>query len=489
MTLQPGTRARLRATVRRLDGGRVPSGGGVSDGGTVLVGGSPVTCLRLSARAAAVLDDLQVRDPVSEIVLRRLVDANLADPDVGQFRVDAGELTVVVPARDRPDQLARALAALVADGRPGQLLVVDDASRSPGPVAAVADRYAARLIRLRRNVGPAGARNAGLAQVQTPFVAFVDSDVSVSTPALLRLARHLAADPRLALVGPLVRGRSRSPRPRWFERYDEGCSSLSMGPSAGLVREGAQVRWLPAACLVGRVTHVGNGFDEELRIAEDVDLVWRLTDAGHPVRYDPSVVAEHDTRPTMGAWLGRSFAYGTGGAALAARHGDRVAPAVLSPSLALAAGSLLLRRRWSPLVAAVCLGRTWQQVGAALPRTPQGRRLAGRLALRSLGTAVRQESSLVLRHWWPIAAVACLASRTARRVVVSAWLVDVVDQVISSERAQLGLAVGMVGRGLDDLAYGAGLWWGVVRGRSARALRPRLVTGDRARPAPSHGPR
>ena len=172
----------------------------------MLVGGSPVTCLRLSARAAVVME-----------TCRRLP---LAWAGCGS-----------------------------------------------------ADRDAARQIRLRRNVGPAGARSAGLAQVRTPFVAFVDPDVSVGTPALLRLARHLAADPRLALVGPLVRSRSRGPRPRWFERYDEACSSLSMGPCPSL--------------------------------------------AGHLVRYEPSVLAEHDTRPTMGAWLGRSIAYGTGGAALA----------------------------------------------------------------------------------------------------------------------------------------------------------------------------
>ncbi|MGJ3558290.1 glycosyltransferase family 2 protein [Streptomyces sp. INA 01156] len=54
---------------------------------------------------------------------------------------------------------------------------MDDASRSPGPVAAVAAAHGARLLPLLANVGPAGARNAGLRLVTTPYAVFVDSDV------------------------------------------------------------------------------------------------------------------------------------------------------------------------------------------------------------------------------------------------------------------------------------------------------------------------
>ena len=32
------------------------------------------------------------------------------------------------------------------------------------------------------------------------------------------------------------------------------------------------------------------GFAEDLRFGEDVDLVWRLVEAGHRVRYDPRSV-------------------------------------------------------------------------------------------------------------------------------------------------------------------------------------------------------
>ena len=424
--------------------------------GDVLVGGSPMRVARL--RAGALADDIARGD-----LARRLLDANLADPVLDDVPpLDAAELTVVLPVHGRADQLDRALAAL----KPLRCLVVDDAS--PVPL-----NPAAEVIRLEENVGPAGARNAGLAKVSTPYVAFVDCDVTVCADTLLRLGRHFA-DPRVALVAPRIVGRARSERPRWFERYDEAASSLGLGGTGCSVRPGAAVAWLPSACLVGRtdrlVREMG-GFDATMRVGEDVDLVWRLVDAGETVRYDPSEVAHHDARATLRGWLGRKYVYGTGGAPLAARHGAKGATAVLSPAMALGGAALLLRRWWSMPVALLCAGRGMQVLRSRLPDVPDRDRLAVGLSARGLWWSVRQESALLLRHWWPVAAVAAVLSPSVRRAVVTAAVVDVV--VARAEHPEVGPGLAFAGRRLDDLAYGAGLWAGALRARSLRAVRPR----------------
>lgn len=136
----------------------------------------------------------------------------------------------------------------------------------------------------------------------------------------LDLSRHFI-DTKVGMVGPLVRSRSRSDEPRWFERYEERSSSLALGERACQVAPGAHVAWLPSACLVARRSVLADGFDPALRVGEDVDLVWRLINAGTVVRYDPSRTAWHHARPTIAQWLGRKYSYGTGGAALAQRHG------------------------------------------------------------------------------------------------------------------------------------------------------------------------
>ena len=47
---------------------------------------------------------------------------------------------------------------------------------------------------------------------------------------------------------------------------------------------------MPTAALVVRRAVLEDGLDTALRYGEDVDLVWRLHDAGWRVRYDPAVV-------------------------------------------------------------------------------------------------------------------------------------------------------------------------------------------------------
>ena len=443
-----------------------------ADGGSVLVGGSPARASRLSEQARRMVSSgrLTVTDPASAELARRLLEGNLADPMLEGFPQPDGDLTVVVPVRDRPEQLARCLEAL--GGLP--VIIVDDASREPAAVRAVATRSSASLIRLESNVGPAGARNVGLERVTTPLVAFVDSDVVIEAAALARLARH-CADPGVVLVGPRVRGAIRTPRRRWFQRYDEVASSLDLGSASGQVRPGAALGWLPSACLVGRVSLIRalDGFAPDLRVAEDVDLVWRAVDAGLAVRYEPAECALHDVRQTIGGWASRKFLYGTGGGELGLRHGNKIAPAALSISFGLAAAALLQRRWWSIPAAGIATLPSIASLRAHLPVQQGATGIAVRMSVRGLGWGVRQESTLLLRHWWPVGLLAGAMSRHVRRALMSAALVDLC--VFYREQGGVDAPTALVARRVDDIAYGAGLWWGAWRHRDLYCLMPRAV--------------
>lgn len=453
MRFPTGFRVRVREDVRRIDR-------------RLLVGGSPLRAVRLTDAALARLDDgeITVVDAATEALAARLVDGNLADPVLSGPGVDPAELTVVIPVRDRPDQLDRALGPLAGLER----IVVDDDSHDPDAVEKVARRHGARIIRLPENLGPAGARNAGLRAVRTPYVAFVDSDVTVVASTILALSRHFA-DSRVALVAPLVRSRARSRTPRWFERFDEDDSSLALGTRACVVRPGAAVGWLPSACLVGRTSRLGQGFEESMRVGEDVDLVWRLVEAGEIVRYDPDQVAWHDTRTTIRGWLGRKYLYGTGGADLAVRHGRKGAPAVMTASMAATAAALMVGRRWSLPVAAIGIAYGTLSLRRRLPETPGRDRLAVQLCAQGLGWTVRQEAALLLRHWWPLTALLAPHSRLLRRALAASLLVDVVVAQVDNP----GTRYRPLARRLDDMAYGAGLWAGAIRARSVTCLLPR----------------
>lgn len=469
----PGTGLRLLRGARLSDDGRTLSGAGAD------------RVLRLAPRAVDFVARLPARpeDAATRRLARTLLDAGVAEPWwPGAPPPDAAttDVTVVVPVHDRPDELARLLAAL-PPGVP--VVVVDDASADPAPVAALAARHAARLVRHPVNRGPAAARNTGLAVVTTALVAFVDSDVVPQAGWLATLRRHLD-DPLVAIAAPrvlaLAAAGPQGVLTRWVGAYETDRSSLDLGPRAAQVRPRAPVSFVPSACWLARVDALGAGFAEEMRSGEDVDLVWRLVAEGWRVRYEPAARVRHDHRAALRPWLRRKAFYGGSAADLAARHGDAVAPVVLTPWAATTAVALLAQRRWSLPVAAVAWATATAVLARRLPEDRPWSAAAG-LASRGLAATLTQTATALTRHHWPLAVLAATRSGRARRALLVA---AVAEGLWDHHRvgARQSRAAYVVAHRLDDLAYGAGVWAGAARARSPRALLPVLVRRRPARP-------
>src|SRR5580658_10701637 len=259
-------------------------------GGTVLVGGSPVRVLRLTPSGARHVAGWWSGTPVpanarARALARRLLDTGIAHPapSAGALANNwgPGDVTVVIPVRDRQAELARCLAGLAAMPR---VIVVDDGSGDPAAVARVASGAGARVLRRAVNGGPAAARNTGLAAVDTPLVAFLDSDCVPGPGWLDDLLQHFA-DPAVGAVAPRIV--PDEPGRTWLARYEGASSTLDMGARASIVRPGSRVPYVPGAALVIRRAAAGTGFAETMRVGEDVDFVWRLAESGWRVRYEP----------------------------------------------------------------------------------------------------------------------------------------------------------------------------------------------------------
>ncbi|MGY1772419.1 mycofactocin biosynthesis glycosyltransferase MftF [Blastococcus sp. SYSU D00813] len=456
------------------------------DGGTALLGGSPLRLLRLRPRAVDLLaaDRLVVAGAAAAALAGRLLDTGVAQPDLAALPDPGTAVTVVVPVRDRTDGVRRLLAALRADpdtaGVP--VLVVDDGSADAGALAAVAAAAGAQVLRSEVSRGPAAARNTGLRAARTPLVAFLDSDCVPRAGWLPPLRRHLG-DPRLALVAPRVvalgteppeRGKRARATPHGrLAAYEAAVSALDMGPRPAAVRPLAAVSYVPSAALLARREALGAGFDETMRVAEDVDLVWRLAAAGWRVRYEPAAEVAHEHPGAAGPWLRRRAFYGTGAALLAQRHGPAVAPVVVSGWAAAAIGLAVAGRAPGRLAAAGVLAgeavRLARRLAVPAGRPPAG--LAAGLVLRGTATAARTLARAATRHHWPVAAAAAALSPHARRLLTA---VAVADGLAGwwPHRAQVGPLTFVAARRAEDLAYGAGLWAGALRARSPRALLP-----------------
>ncbi len=392
--------------------------------------------LRLGPSGRRALVDVQ-QGKGSRAFARRLVDAGAAHPQPPL--APTADVLVVVPVRDRPTALDRCLTSL----GPARVLVVDDGSLAPDQVRAVCAGHGATYVH-RSNGGPAAARNTALDHLgDSAVVAFVDSDVVLPPGALERLRGHLL-DPEVVAVAPRVLGGPRSP--------------LDLGPWPAAVRPGSAVSYVPTACLLVRRA-VMVPFDERLRYGEDVDLLWRLVDAGGTVRYDPSVVVGHTEPQRLWQRLVRRFRYGTSAAPLSVRHPDRLAHLVLPP-WPTAVLALLLARR-PVLAGGVALVMTARLDRQVHEQAASARLVAGSVSSTALGTG----RALAL-----LGPLAWLAARDRR---VAALLLAPYLTEWAQRRPDLD-PVRYVGTALlDQAAYGAGVLRGCVATRTTVPLRPR----------------
>jgi mycofactocin system glycosyltransferase len=434
-----------------------------SQGGTVLIGGSPLHVMRLTDEGARLVDRWAAGTPVGTSprerrLVRRLLDAGLAHPvpAVSPYTVD--DVSVVIPVRDRPRQRTQLLDLI---GPVGEVLVVDDGSTTPVP-GAVARHNSPR--------GPAAARNTGWRAATRQIVAFIDSDCQPTRDWLDRLLPHFA-DPQVAAVAPRILGCDGD---TLLHRYERHRSPLDLGPQPGRVLPRSRIAYVPTAALLVRRTAVEelNGFDEQLRYGEDVDLVWRLHRAGRTIRYEPRAIVHHPARNSLRDWLAQRFAYGTSAAPLARRHNDEVPPLVSSPT-ALAA-VLLAGLGYPRAAAAVAAVNT-----ALFHRKRRTLRLPAReglnLAVRGHLAAAHQLATATTRTWWPVAATAAIGSRRIRRAILAAATVPYLLDWLH-RRPQLDPLRWVALRIGDDVAYGAGVWTGCIQTRTIRPLRPDVTS-------------
>jgi glycosyltransferase involved in cell wall biosynthesis len=115
----------------------------------------------------------------------------------------AAELTIVIPAKNEAKMLPRLLDSLMKQDYSGMSetrVIVADAGSTDGTVE-VALSYRGRLaIEVIPGGLPAVGRNAGAKLATTPFVLFMDADVEIPEPTLLRRALWRMQRRRLHLV-------------------------------------------------------------------------------------------------------------------------------------------------------------------------------------------------------------------------------------------------------------------------------------------------
>ncbi|MDX6742669.1 mycofactocin biosynthesis glycosyltransferase MftF [Actinocorallia sp. A-T 12471] len=459
----------------------LPEGFGVAlDEGTslwagdrVATGGSPWKVVRMGAAAVPLLGELRAAgkrgvvfgSPLGRALARQLLDHGFARP-VPPPVSGPHDVTVVVPAYGRPDELELTLKAV--RGLP--VVVVDDASPDPEPLRRLAETYGARLVRHAVNRGPAAARDTGLRTVSTAFTAFVDSDCRPEPGWLDALMPHFA-DPKVAVVAPRIVPDTVSGR--LLARYEAARSALDMGERPALVRPGAKLGFVPSATLVVRNAALGApAFDAALRLGEDVDFVWRTADLGWHVRYQPEARVVHTPRLDPKAWAKRRHEYGTSAPDLENRHPGRLVPARPSAWNLATLGLVTYRR---PVSAAVSVAVTTYLLRRSLAGTSDDWKLSAAIVAKGVTADAAALGHALRREWWPLGLVCLAASPRSRlaRAACAAMLTPIAYEWATRRPAVDPLRYTAL-RLMEDVSYGSGVTAAAWRARTLAPLLPRV---------------
>ena len=456
------------------------------EGGDFLMSKTPLALVRLNAPLVelarrAMAGPIAAAGAAQEKVLEQLALKGFLVrlQDVAQPEATLPTISIVIPVLDRADELARCLASIAQIDYPKEkieVIVVDDGSRDDS--AKVALNHGAQVVSsggVRR--GPAAARNVGAAQACGELLAFIDSDCTASPGWLTELV-HLFRDDRIAAVGGMVEGMCSASS---VDRYEAVMSSLSLGSRERFGGGGDDTFYLPSCNLLVRRELFASvqGFEDSMHVGEDVDLTWRLRDAGWTIAYLPAGRIYHEHRSSVRSFMSRRFDYGTSEGMLQKLHPLRRKRFVLPPLLGIVLALLLLAPflSWWLIPAAGAL----LAADAAVYRRRLARRgvplgygsiFGGRL--RALGGLSYYLSYHLVRYYaLPLCALALLLPGFWAVPMAALFTCAGVDYLIKKPRlAAVQFTTIYL---LEQLAYGSGVFWGCLRGRGFASYRVTIL--------------
>lgn len=221
------------------------------------------------------------------------------------------EVAAVIVSYNVRELLLRCIASLKADGVT-DVVVVDNAS-SDGSAAAIRDHEPeVDLVALDVNTGFGGGVNRAAARTTSPYILVTTPDVVVEPGSTKALQAVLDEHADVGLVAPRVDTPDGAlyPSVRRFPNLRDAAGHAFLHflwPSNPFSRRykmadwdhraAADVDWVAGTHFLVRrdAWDAVRGFDEQFfMFVEDVDLCWRLHQAGWRVRYEPSSVVVHE---------------------------------------------------------------------------------------------------------------------------------------------------------------------------------------------------
>lgn len=241
------------------------------------------------------------------------MSAEVAVPEAARVADTDGTITVVVLGFNAYPFLKTAIESCLSEPLVERCVVVIDGGSSPESVAMAREvrqqhRSRVDVLELKVNVGPSSARNLGLEQVKTRWVALLDGDDVIEPGGLAQLREALRStrDAAMAWGHYELIDQSGGPAAGVFRSDEQGQHAIVRGSRTVRVALNVesvltQFQVSPPSCwlLDVEVARRLGGFDPELRQSkrEDVEFVARVLANGYKIVEVDANVARRRVHP------------------------------------------------------------------------------------------------------------------------------------------------------------------------------------------------
>ena len=303
------------------------------DGSFLVISDTPLSVVRVTERGASILRSCDGSKNVAFIaaevtslteeqifgMLEYFNKKGVLEPVQTKNEGYYPPVTVIIPAKDRAEELKGCLESVFAQEYPAdmiEVIVIDDGSRDE--TAGVARSFPCKLFSLEKSRGQSFCRNLAAGVGRGEILAFLDSDC-IAAKTWLRDLVPLFQWGRVGAVGGRVEGYFEE---SGLDRYENAFSSLSMGKHMIHGANDESLAYAPTCNLLTRKTvyaEIG-GIRDGMHVGEDVDFCWRMRARGHALLYVPFGYVRHKHRNRLPAMLKRRLEYGTSEGALYRLH-------------------------------------------------------------------------------------------------------------------------------------------------------------------------
>jgi len=233
------------------------------------------------------------------------------------------DLSIIILSYNTKELLKRCLQSVEKarkDNCQIEIIVVDNASSDKSPEMVAKEFSQVKLIKSKKNLGYAGGNNLGLKRAQGEFILFLNSDTEIDKEALVKMMKFMKENPKTG---------ASSPKTMLFSGgMDPDCHRGFPTPWASITYFLGLEKLFPKSRLFGQyhqlyldlnkpheidagfgtfmfackkaLDQVGEWDEQYFFYGEDLDLFYRIKEAGWQVMFYPKALVTHHKGASSG---------------------------------------------------------------------------------------------------------------------------------------------------------------------------------------------